>query len=360
MKKIVFLISALLLSITYSFTQGCVAVRNISGFSQYLQSENGFTSSNWILNVNNRYFKSFRDFRGSEDLKTPSENESINRSYNLDLSTTHLLRNGWSISLAVPIVANSREASMEHGGPNTRRYTTHSFGLGDIRLIAGKWLLKPNENLKGNVQIGLGLKFATGDYKYQDYFHRTDSTTILAPVNPGIQLGDGGLGLISEINAYYRLNKTFSIYTDLYYLSSPREQNGVPVLGGRTPTDIQVKAGINETSVTDVYSLRAGVYLDLMDRLTISGGIRYEGVPVNDIIGGSGGTRRPGYNFSIEPGLIYRFNKISLYTYIPFIVSRSIDQSVPDQIVSELTNQYTVSPGGSGNYQLFIGVLLKL
>jgi hypothetical protein len=131
-------------------------------------------------------------------------------------------------------------------------------------------------------------------------------------------------------------------------------------LGGRTPTEIQIKAGINETSVTDVYSLRAGAYLDLMEHLTISAGIRDEGVPVNDVIGGSGGTRRPGHNFSVEPGLIYRLNKISLYTYVPFIVSRSIAQSVPDQIVSELTDKYTVSPGGSGNYQLFIGVLFKL
>jgi hypothetical protein len=264
------------------------------------------------------------------------------------------------LSLAMPILANSREASKEHGGPGTTRHTTRAYGLGDIRFIAAKWLLKCKENRKGNIQLGLGLKLASGDYKYQDYFYRNDSTRVLAPVNPGIQLGDGGLGIISELSSYYKLNDLIGFYTDFYYLSSPREQNGVSPLSGNTPTANQIKAGVTETSVTDVYSLRAGAYFHLASQLSISAGVRYEGVPVYDLIGGSGGTRRPGHNFSVEPGITYSLNKVSLYAYVPINISRSIDQSVPDKILSELTNKYTLSPGGSGNYQLFFGVLFAL
>jgi len=53
-------------------------------------------------------------------------------------------------------------------------------------------------------------------------------------------------------------------------------------------------------------------------------------------------------------------NKVSLYTYVPFIVSRAIKQNVPDKQLSKFSGVYTVSPGGSGDYQLFFGALFKL
>jgi hypothetical protein len=41
--------------------QGCVAIRNISGFGQYNLNDNAFSTTDWQLNINNRYFKAFRD-----------------------------------------------------------------------------------------------------------------------------------------------------------------------------------------------------------------------------------------------------------------------------------------------------------
>ena len=360
MKKLVFFVLMFKLTCSNGYTQGCATIRNIIGVSQFQPAENAFTASQWTLNISNRYYKSFRDFRKTTDILTPLQNEAINRNYSIDFSVTHLLPNGWSLSLALPVLANSREASAEHGGPNTTRHTTRAFGLGDIRFMVSKWMLKPKEDQKFNFQLGLGLKLPTGDYKVQDYFYRNDTTKVLAPVNPGIQLGDGGTGIITEINGYYQVTKSLNLYADLYYMSSPREQNGASVLSGRTPTAIQIKAGIPEASVTDAYVVRAGAYFNLKDRLTLSAGVRNEGVPVHDFIGGNGGTRRPGHYLSIEPGIIYRLNNMSWYLQIPMNISRSIDQSVQDEVVTVLTNTFTSSPGGSANFQVLFGAFFKL
>ncbi len=101
-------------------SQRCIVVRNISGFGQYNLTDNAFCTSDWQLNINNRYFKSFPDFKGTADQKTPE--------------------------------------------------------------------------------------------------HRNDSTKVLSAVNPSIQLGDGGTGIITELNLFYVLNaaRTISFYGNLF------------------------------------------------------------------------------------------------------------------------------------------------
>jgi len=94
-----------------------------------------------------------------------------NRIYTLNISVLRILNNGWSLGVSVPISANSRNNGGDHKGLGTLpRYTTRSFGLGDIRSAVYKWLLDPSVNNKGNIQAGLGLKFPTGDFRYQDFF----------------------------------------------------------------------------------------------------------------------------------------------------------------------------------------------
>jgi hypothetical protein len=343
-------------------SQGCIAVRNISGFGQYNLSDNAFSTSDWQLNITNRYFKAYRDYKETKDLHTPPENQNVIKSYSMDIGINRLLKNGWSVDISLPIAANSRTTNTEHGGANTPRYTTHSFGIGDIRITVYKWILAPTVNQKGNIQLGLGLKLPTGDYKYQDHFHWRPDTMVLAPVNPSIQLGDGGTGIITELNTFYFLNtsRTISLYGNLYYLINPREQNGVPAtLGGRPVSALAIKAGGAEISVADVYSLRAGINMNI-NKWAFSLGLRDEGVPVRDLIGGSLGVRRAGYTVSVEPGVIYKMKKTSLYVYVPVTATHSIKQNIVDKNITKLTGTYTVGPGGSGDYQVFAGVLFKL
>jgi hypothetical protein len=360
MKKVAILLLFLCFLDKIANCQGCVVVRNISGFGQYNFTDNAYSASDWQLNINNRYFKSYRDFRGTVDMKTPKQNEAVVKSYTMDISVAKMMRNGWSVNLSVPFATNSREASVEHGGPNTKRHTTNSFGVGDIRFTVYKWLLKPTVTQRGNIQLGLGFKLPTGDYKYQDYFYRNDSTKVLSPVNPSIQLGDGGTGIISELNTFYILNatRTLSLYGNFYYMANPREQNGVAYTAGKLPQPIDSLANNIIVSVPDQFSIRAGANYN-MKNWAFSAGIRYDGSPVNDLLGGSEGIRRAGYNFSIEPGIVYKMKKITAYTYVPIIVGRETKQTLSDKFKSA-RGTYTLTQGGFADYVIFIGILFKL
>ncbi|HEU5364210.1 MAG TPA: hypothetical protein VFU62_01700 [Hanamia sp.] len=218
----------------YASAQGCVAIRSTGGICTMEHGHSDSSVSKWVLNVNNRYFKSFRHFVGTKEQKQRVENgsEVINHSYTLDLTLTRNVNKWWSFSLDVPVLANSRSSLYEHDGKN--RFLTHSFGVGDIRFSAYRWVLDPEKMPKGNIQFGLGIKLPTGDYKFQDFFHKNDSTLLLGPVDQSIQLGNGGTGFPFEMNAFYYFSQQISVYGNFYYLVSPREQNGTSTARGGT------------------------------------------------------------------------------------------------------------------------------
>ncbi len=362
MKKTI-VTSFLYLLLTYhAQSQGCVAIRSTGGFCTRDQAmEHG--SNNWMLSVNNRYFKSFRHFVGKEEQKhrTEQNTEVINYSYTLDLVLTRIFKNGWSLALDVPVISNDRSSLYEHGGNNGgkgARHFTSSFGLGDIRIVGYKWLLDQTKMPKGNIQVGLGLKLPTGDYRYQDYFVKNDSTKVLGYVDQSIQLGDGGTGFTTELNAYYNFNSVIGVYTNLYYLINPREQNGVSTARGGTPSATAIKYGTAVMSVPDQWMIRAGVNATWQN-FTLSAGVRKECQPAKDLIGGSMGFRRPGYIVSIEPGLNYQFKKATIYAYVPFAVKRNRIQSVADMLRTEATGVHAQGDAAFADYLVNIGCAFK-
>ena len=359
MKKIYSLLLSALLIIILSnnvSAQGCVAIRSTGGICTMEHSQSD-THSKWILNVNNRYFKSFRHFVGTKEQKQRVANgsEVINHSYTLDLTLTRNLNKWWSLSVYAPIIANSRSSLYEHDGKN--RSSTHSFGLGDVRLSAYRWVFNPEKLPKGNIQFGLGIKLPTGDYKYQDIFHKSD-TTLVGPVDQSIQLGDGGTGFTAEMNAYYNLSKKFSVYSNLFYLLSPREQNGTLTSRGGVPSATSINNGSNVMSVPDQYMIRAGANFTAKD-LTVSLGFRDECLPAHDLVGGSKGFRRPGYILSLEPGLTYSLKKINFYAYVPVALERNRTQSVADKIQTKITGLYTQGDAAFADYTVNIGCSVK-
>ena len=82
------------------------------------------------------------------------------------------------------------------------------------------------KHMKFNMQAGVGIKFATGDYRFQDYFYKNDSTKTLGPVDQSIQPGDGGTGITTELNVFWNVATRVNLYGNFYYLINPREQNG--------------------------------------------------------------------------------------------------------------------------------------
>ena len=66
--------------------------------------------------------------------------------------------------------------------------------------------------------------------------------------------------------------------------------------------------------------------------MTASFGLRVEGVPVRDIIGGDTGFRRPGIAVSVEPAInMIVKGKNTVTLAIPVAIYRNRFQSVPDK-----------------------------
>jgi len=274
----------------------------------------------------------------------------VNKIYTLNFSVLRLFDNGWSVGLNVPIAANSRHNGADHKGPlSFPKYTTHAFGIGDIRLSVYKWLLNSSANAKGNVQLGLGIKLPTGDYEYKDYFVRNDTTKVLAPVDQAIQLGDGGTGFTTELNAFYSIGRSINLYVQGFYLLNPREQNGVSNLKGKTPTQGQINNNTTVMSVPDQWSVRGGANFQVSDFVFMAG-LRYEKVPENDLIGGNKGFRRAATIASVEPGITYKMKSVLAFVYVGIPFKRNIVQNT----------QNDMTPAAFANWVLSAGIQFKL
>lgn len=351
MKKYILLIVFFTaIGITNLFAQGCVAIRSTGGFCTGAQ--NSVDSSNWSISTNSRYFKSFRHFIGTKEQKqrVAGGSEVINHNYSNDFTIIRKLKNNWSITANIPVISNTRSSLYEHDGKT--RHSTSTFGIGDMRISAGKWLF--NQHKKGNLQIVLGLKLPTGDYKFQDYFYVNDSTNVLGPVDQSIQLGDGGTGITLELNAYYHLAENFSAYSNFYYLLNPREHNGVSTARGRTSSAASIRYTSDVMSVPDQYMLRAGLNYKVRS-ITFSLGLRDECLPVKDLVGGNAGFRRPGFILSAEPGIVYNYKKMSFYYFMPVALKRDRTQSEPDKKRTAITGVYAHGDAAFADYVINIG-----
>lgn len=115
--------------------QGCVAVRNMSTGFNGLDS---LESNSWQFSANYRYFHSYKHFVGKEEqtIRTDQGTNVINDDNSILFGTTYNLNSKWSFSAIVPILYIKRSSLYEHlGNTSGQRFTTHSQGVGDIRLM---------------------------------------------------------------------------------------------------------------------------------------------------------------------------------------------------------------------------------
>lgn len=367
MKKFI-LIAILLLSFaaihTTSLAQGCVALRG-SGASCMLAHADTSNQQSWVFASNLRYFKSYKHYSGTElnKARLTDGSEVVNHSATVDLSLTRIFNRRWSLLVDAPIISNARSSLYEHGLVNGQyvkkeRHTTHSFGLGDVRVAVYRWLLDPVKNTKFNIQAGLGIKFATGDYDVKDYWHNVgpNGTSELRDVDQSIQLGDGGTGATIELNSFYNFSHHFNAYGNFYYLINPREQNGA-----RTYRETLTPALANEAicSVPDQYMARAGVNYTSTGGFSAAVGARIEGIPVNDLVGGSGDFRRPGFVVSLEPGVNYNIKKVNLFASVPVALVRNRLQSNTDKQNEAKRGTFVRGDAAFANYVVNVGLSVK-
>lgn len=334
--------------------QGCVAIKGTAGICSRPSDAKG-----WELNLNNRYFRSYKHFVGTAEQKQRIENGSnvINHAYELDITLTRTLNSRWSLATTIPIMDFSRSSLYEHDGKT--RNKTHSFGIGDARFSAYRWMFDPKTSHRGNVQIGLGIKLPTGNYNYQDYFYKKADSSVLGPVDQSIQPGDGGTGITFEVNSFYNINYRLGVYGSFFYLTNPREVNGTSTTRGGTASATAKKYNTDVMSVPDLFMTRAGVSY-MVKQFNFSGGIRVEALPSKDLIGGSRGFRRPGYIISAEPSITYVAKKISLNLAVPFALKRDRTQSNSDKRITAATGVYTQGDAAFADYLISAGITIKL
>jgi len=355
MKRILFIffITTILVQ-QESFSQGCVAIKGTAGICGRPTDAKG-----WELNLNNRYFKSYKHFVGTVEQKQRIEESSnvINHAYELDITATRALNSRWSLAMTLPILAFGRSSLYEHDGAT--RHSTHSFGIGDARFSAYRWMFDPKTSHKGNVQIGLGVKLPTGDYKYQDYFYKKADSSVLGPVDQSIQPGDGGTGITFELNSFYNFNHKLGVYAGFFYLSNPREVNGTSTTRGGTASATAKKYNTDVMSVPDLFMTRGGVAY-MVNHFAFSGGIRIEGLPSSDLIGGSRGFRRPGYIISAEPAVTFVAKKTSFNIAVPFALKRNRTQSDSDKRRTNDTGVHQQGDAAFADYLISAGMTIKL
>ena len=354
--KRIYLIIAILVAATYqqANAQGCVAIKGIGGICNK-PAEGG----SWYLDLNSRYFKSYKHFVGKEEQHERVEEGSnvINHSYELDATVTRVFNSRWSMGITLPVLGFGRSSLYEHDGKT--RHSTQSFGIGDIRIAAYRWMFDPKKSHKGNLQLGLGLKLPTGNYTYMDYFYKKADSSVLGPVDQSIQLGDGGTGVTFEINGFYNFSHRLGVYGSFFYLTNPREQNGTSTARGGTPNATAKKYNTDVMSVPDLFMTRAGVSYTV-NKLNFSGGFRIEGLPSSDLIGGDRGFRRPGYIISAEPGITHVGKRANTFLYVPIALARNRTQSNSDKRRSADTGTHIQGDAAFADYLINLGITIRL
>ena len=300
--------------------------------SPYLQPGGLATSLSY------RYLHSFREFHGDQELPYPTDpglyaNTHVN---GFDISATYQATSRLSFTLEIPIQDGDRESYYEHDF--VHKHSMHAAGVGDLRLMANYWLLEPEKHHDQNVTLGIGLKIPTGKYNAMDFSYR-DTGPVLRPVDPAIQPGDGGWGIVAEISAFQKIYTNTFAYLQAIYLVNPRDSNGTQQPTGDEDFFTLGEFGYIFNSVPDQYLARTGLGYLIWPRmgLALSLGARIEGVPVEDLIGDSHGWRNAGYALYLEPGLSVTKGRFSFSVTGPVALKRHADKNLTDLKVSRET-----------------------
>ncbi|HSE95627.1 MAG TPA: hypothetical protein VLD61_07015 [Methylomirabilota bacterium] len=252
----------------------------------------------------------------SDGSRAPGGESHLFRIHSVDFSAAYGVTSRLSLRLTIPTASGTNSRVHQDG---VRRETKGS-GIGDVNLVGTLWLLDPLAHGSGNAAISLGVKAPTGSNTIEDDYG-LPTGVVQHPVHPGIQMGDGGWGVLVGAQGFLRLADGLSAYALLAYQISPQDTTEVKF----TP------AFTSGMSVADVYHAKVGIaYAVLPERgLAASLGFRTDGIPTNDLIGDSDGFRSAARIVSLDPGLSWTFGRNDLTVSLPIRVHGEFKRGVP-------------------------------
>jgi hypothetical protein len=277
----------------------------------------------WQVSLSSRNLVSNDHYSRTEEQvqRQQLENYVNNRQNLFDINVTRIVTRRVSVSAGLPFVNSSwalRDPAYPLPAPR-QEIPQHGRGIGDISITSRMWLFDPQTHRDWNVGAGGGIKFPTGNSRYQDTFiGRVDRVEALRYVDSSVQPGDGGWGVIIEGQAFRRVKRGY-LFGSGSYLANPRDMNKTPsiivVLG--IPTVGQF-AGLEVNSVPDQYVARMGGTVPVWKGLAVTGAWRAEGVKRYDLFGASHGWRRPGTEMFVEAGISYSQGPHMVSFNVPF------------------------------------------
>ena len=293
--------------------QGCVVAHSV-GEVGGPESDGGYLApKHWQFTLDYRHLYSFRHFVGSvaQEYRQQGNSEVRNRINLIDAGITYQVTPRFSVIGIVPVEFASRRyfiaAGSINGAPATDLIGNWGIsGMGDISLMGQGWIWDPTRNPKHNIQIGFGFQAPSGRDNIQNSLVEIPGQpAVNATADYSIQPGIGVWAIPVSVESFQAINSAMQVYFNGSYLVTPSEGNGV---ANSSPPGFPAPAAQNSfVSAADEYLLQAGVgyMFAKVHGLTVTGGLRKEGVPAHDLIGGNLGFRRPGYAISLEPGVIY-------------------------------------------------------
>jgi hypothetical protein len=267
--------------------------------------------------------------------------------HTVSLGLTYAATDRIRVTIAAPFQAG-RVSFIEE---DKARHTETTTDLGDMTISGSAWLLNPRAHSTGNVMLGLGLKIPTGSHRDSVEFF-TATGPAQRPADPAIQPGDGGWGIIMELQAFQQFLPGALAYLSAFYLLNPRVQTEVTI--GR-PIGLPGNSAAGTPyflSVPDAYTVRSGVSYAVLPQLGLSASLggRIDGVPVKDLInGGDANFRRPGYGAFVDFGLDLSRGSNTFTLNVPVRVYADRRANVYDRIIN-------VQGGGNlAKFQVFAG-----
>ena len=291
-------------------------------------------TSRWELTGSYRYFRSHRHFVGTDEQENRAEEESevINTVHQAAVSVKYTFNDRWSLTGIVPYFNADRSSPIRNDAREViARTVTHAEGIGDVSFIGRWYVLDPATHPHGNLWLGPGIKFPTGDSSVQDRRDKFDTATQtiidagVSNVDQSIQPGDGGLGAILDFGGYLASQRgAATFYGSIFYLFNPEETDHVET-GRSRPSEKYMSIG-------DQYLVRVGGAFGgpSWNGWTVGIGGRWEGMPARDAFGGSDWFRRPGYTVSAEPWVAWSRGTNSVSVALPVALHRERIKSVPD------------------------------
>jgi len=260
--------------------------------------------------------------------------------YSADVTVAYGITDRLGASLTIPFSYGTHSRYYADGV----RHKVSAGGLGDISLSGSSWLFDPRVHAEGNIQLSLGVKTPTGRNDVKDDFFLANGSVVQRPVDQAIQLGDGGWGVLLQMQAFQRMFADAYAYATGSYLISPRNT-----------TDVASPIPGVPLSVPDVYSARIGVAYTppFASKVSVSLGGRLDGIPLRDFVGGSGGFRRPAIIGYVDPGIVLSLGRTTISASVPFSFYRDFRASLIDR---QLNEPGTVSGGDLARYLVFVGI----